>query len=69
MPLHIGYTAVTEGRLSMGKTDYRTEQFTISEERMRFTVVSQRPEYSAEEKETVKADIERQLFTVFSKYV
>ena len=45
----------------MGKTDYRTEQFTISEERMRFTVVSQRPEYSAEEKETA-AEFVRQRF-------
>lgn len=46
---------------------YRTVQASISEGNMQFHIVNRYPCYSAEEKETVRAEIERQLFTVFCR--
>lgn len=41
----------------------------ISKEKMQFKVINRRPKYSPKERQTVKAEIERQLFAVFCKYV
>ena len=40
----------------------------ISEQKMRFDIVNRLPSYPAAEKESVKADIEKQLFAIFCKY-
>ena len=40
----------------------------ISEGKMQFTVVHRRPPYPEREREAAKAELERQLFAVFSKY-
>lgn len=47
---------------------YQIDRATISEQKMQFNVINRRPKYSSEEKETVKAEIEKQLFAVFCKY-
>lgn len=47
---------------------YRIDRATISEQKMQFNVINRRPNYSSKEKETVKAEIEKQLFAVFCKY-
>lgn len=40
----------------------------ISEQKMHFKVINRLPQYPAAEKEGMKAEIEKQLFTVFCKY-
>lgn len=47
---------------------YQIDRATISEQKMQFNVINRRPKYSSKEKETVKAEIEKQLFAVFYKY-
>lgn len=47
---------------------YQIDRATISEQKMQFNVINRRPKYSSKEKETVKAEIEKQLFAVFCKY-
>ena len=37
-------------------------------EKMQFNIVNKRPEYNRKELETVKTEIEKELFSVFSKY-
>lgn len=46
---------------------YDAETGKISEQNMQFAVISRRPGYQ-EEKESVKAEIENQLYAVFSRY-
>lgn len=46
---------------------YDAETGKISEQNMQFAVISCRPGYQ-EEKESVKAEIENQLYAVFSRY-
>ncbi|MBS6396649.1 MAG: hypothetical protein KH452_05810 [Clostridiales bacterium] len=48
-------------------SSYRIDEDKISEQNMQFAVVNRRPNYSAQEKETVKAEMEEQLFTVFCR--
>ncbi|MCD8196156.1 MAG: hypothetical protein LUE24_03155 [Lachnospiraceae bacterium] len=45
---------------------YESERAAISEQNMQLEVIERRPGYTEEERETVKADIGRQLFTVFA---
>lgn len=40
----------------------------ISKDKMQFNVIHRRPKYASKDKEIVKAEIEKQLFAVFSKY-
>lgn len=40
----------------------------ISEQKMNFNIINRLPKYSADEKEHIKAEIEKQLFTIFCKY-
>ena len=47
---------------------YRIDRAKISEQKMQFNIINRRPKYPAGEKETVKADIEKQLFAVFCNY-
>lgn len=47
---------------------YQIDRAKISEQKMQFNIINRRPKYPAGEKETVKADIEKQLFEVFCKY-
>ncbi len=47
---------------------YLTDKSKISQQKMQFNVINRRPKYSLQEKETVKAEIEKQLFAVFCKY-
>lgn len=48
---------------------YLTDKAKISQQKMQFNVINRRPKYSLQEEETVKAEIEKQLFAVFCKYV
>lgn len=48
---------------------YQIDRAKISEEKMQFNVINRRPVYSVNERQTVKAEIENQLFAVFLKYV
>lgn len=47
---------------------YQIDKGKISEQKMQFHIIHRRPKYQAEERETVKAEIEQQLFAVFCKY-
>jgi hypothetical protein len=47
---------------------YHTDKTIISEQKMQFNITNHRPTYPAKENETIKAEIEKQLFEVFSKY-
>ncbi len=47
---------------------YQIDRARISEQKMQFNIIHRRPKYSSEERETVRAEIEKQLFAVFSKY-
>lgn len=48
---------------------YQIDEAQISEQNMQFNIIHRRPKYQTKEKEIVKAEIEKQLFEVFSKYV
>jgi len=48
---------------------YRIDTFEISLQKMQFTVINRRPKYTKNDKDTVKTEIEKQLFEVFRKYV
>lgn len=48
---------------------YQIDRSAISQQKMQFTVINRRPQYALQERQTVKAEIEKQLFAVFSKYV
>lgn len=48
---------------------YNVDKATISQQKMQFNIINRRPKYPTKTKETVKAEIEKQLFTVFCKYV
>lgn len=48
---------------------YQLDRSTISQEKMQFSVISRRPKYAPKERQTAKAEIEKQLFAVFCKYV
>lgn len=47
---------------------YQIDRAIISEQKMQFNVINRRPEYSIKERQTVKSEIEKQLFAVFCKY-
>ncbi len=47
---------------------YQIDRARISEQKMQFNVINRRPKYSIKERQTVKAEIEKQLFAVFCKY-
>lgn len=47
---------------------YQIDKAKISQQKMQFNIINRRPKYSSKEKETVKAEIEKQLFAVFCKY-
>lgn len=47
---------------------YQIEKTQISEQKMQFNIIHRRPQYQTKDKETVKAEIEKQLFAVFCKY-
>ncbi len=49
-------------------TYYQTNNETISLEKMQFNVISRRPKYDKKEFESIKMDIEKELFSVFQKY-
>lgn len=40
----------------------------ISEQKMYFNIIHRRPRYPAAEQESIKAEIEKQLFAIFCKY-
>lgn len=46
---------------------YKTDKELISQEKMQFYVYNRHPKYSPEERETVAAEIQQQLFKIFSK--
>lgn len=46
---------------------YQIEKNKISQQRMQFNVINRRPRYSLQERQTVKAEIEKQLFAVFCR--
>ena len=52
-----------------GNITYEIDKDKISEQKMQFEIINRRPKYQPQEKETVKAEIEKQLFAVFCKYV
>ena len=41
----------------------------ISVQKMRFAIINRRPQYSAKDRDKIRAEIERQLFAVFQKNV
>lgn len=47
---------------------YQISKSTISEQKMQLTVIHRRPKLSSKEKETAKAEMQKQLFAVFQKY-
>lgn len=47
---------------------YQIDNAKISKDKMQFNVIHRRPKFASKDKETVKAEIEKQLFAVFSKY-
>lgn len=47
---------------------YRIDKTAITVQNMHFNIINRRPNYPKKEQETVKAEIGKQLFTVFSKY-
>ncbi len=47
---------------------YQIDKTKISEGKMQFNVIHRRPKVESKDKETVRAEIEKQLFAVFSKY-
>lgn len=49
-------------------TAYQMDVARISEQKMQFDVVNLCPKYAEKQKQTVKAEIEKQLFAVFCKY-
>ncbi len=49
--------------------NYRTNKEKISQDKMQFNIINRRPKFSPQKKETAKAEIEKQLFAVFCKYV
>lgn len=51
-----------------GNITYEIDKDRISEQKMQFEIINHRPKYQPQEKETVKAEIEKQLFAVFCKY-
>ena len=40
----------------------------VSEQKMHFNIIHRLPQYPAAEKESIKAQIEKQLFAIFCKY-
>ena len=40
----------------------------ISEQKMHFNIINRLPQYPAAEKESMRAEIEKQLFAIFCKY-
>ncbi|MDD3795528.1 MAG: hypothetical protein PHE06_06100 [Lachnospiraceae bacterium] len=48
---------------------YQLDRSMISQQKMQFNVINRRPKYVLKERQTVKAEIEKQLFAVFCKYV
>lgn len=48
---------------------YEIYKSRISQEKMQWNVINRRPKYSTRERQTVKAEIEKQLSAVFCKYV
>lgn len=47
---------------------YQIDRGRISQQKMQFNTINRRPKYSIKERQTVKAEIEKQLFAVFCKY-
>ena len=48
---------------------YQIDTSEIALQKMQFTVINRRPSYTENDKDTAKAEIEKQLFEVFKKYV
>lgn len=48
---------------------YQLDKSIISQQKMQFNVINRRPKYAPKERQTVKAEIEKQLFAVFCNYV
>jgi len=48
---------------------YQIDRSMISQQKMQFNVINRRPKYAPKERQTVKSEIEKQLFAVFCKYV
>lgn len=46
---------------------YKTDKEIISQEKMQFHIYNHHPKYSSEERKTAAAEIEQQLFKIFSK--
>lgn len=47
---------------------YQIDRSMISQQKMQFNVINRRPNYALKERQTVKAEIEQQLFAVFCSY-
>ncbi len=47
---------------------YQIDKAKISQQKMQFNIINRRPKYPGKKRETIKAEIEKQLFAVFCKY-
>lgn len=56
------------GTVMTDNISYQIDKAKISKDKMQFNVIHRRPKFTSKDKETVKAEIEKQLFAVFSKY-
>ena len=48
---------------------YKIDKSEINRQKMHLTVINRRPQYLHKPQDTVKKDVEKQLFGIFKKYV
>lgn len=51
------------------RVSYKTDKSEINQQKMHLTVINRRPQYLQKPQDTVKREIEKQLFQIFRKYV
>lgn len=51
------------------RVSYKTDKSEINQQKMHLTVINRRPQYLHKPQDTVKREIEKQLFQIFRKYV
>lgn len=66
---HRMYCLPKGGIFMTNNVTYQLDRSIISQQKMQFNVINRRPKYAPKERQTVKAEIEKQLFAVFCKYV
>ena len=52
-----------------GTTNLKENTSELRVEKMQFTVINRRPQYTKDMQEKTKADIEEQLYDIFKRYV